>query len=288
MSELRKRMIECLQLRGLAERTQEAYTRAVRQLAAHYHKSPDRISEAELRQYFLYLKNVKHYSRPTMTVAICGIRFFYEQTLQRNWAIFGIVRPAPEKKLPVILSLAEVRQILAGVRLPRYKVCLTTIYSCGLRLQEGTHLQVADIDSARMMIHVRHGKGAKDRYVPLPQPTLQMLRDYWRTHRNPLLLFPAEGRDHIDLAQATEPMSKSSVQDAFHAALKKSGNNKRASVHTLRHSWATHLLEAGVNLRLIQEWLGHSSPATTSVYTHLTVKAEQLGAVTSNQLMSDL
>ena len=288
MPELRKRMIGCLQLRGLAERTQEAYTRAVRQLAAHYHKSPDRISEGELRQYFLYLKNVKHYSRPTMTVAICGIRFFYEQTLQRNWAIFGIVRPAPEKKLPVILSLAEVRQILAGVRLPRYKVCLTTIYSCGLRLQEGTHLQVADIDSARMMIHVRHGKGAKDRYVPLPQRTLQMLRQYWRTHRNPLLLFPAEGRDHIDLAQATEPMSKSSVQDAFHAALKESRLNKRASVHTLRHSWATHLLEAGVNLRLIQEWLGHSSPATTSVYTHLTVKAEQLGAQTIDQLMSDL
>jgi integrase/recombinase XerD len=288
MSELRKRMIECLQLRGLAERTQEAYTRAVRQLAAHYHKSPDQISEAELRQYFLYLKNVKHYSRNTMTVAICGIRFFYEQTLQRNWAIFGIVRPAPEKKLPVILSREEVRQILACLRLTRYKVCLTTIYSCGLRLQEGTHLQVADIDSARLMIHVRHGKGAKDRYVPLPERTLQLLRQYWVTHRNPLLLFPAEGRDHIDLAQATEPMSKSSVQDAFHAGLKESGNNKRASVHTLRHSWATHLLEAGVNLRLIQEWLGHSSPATTSVYTHLTVKAEQLGAAAINQIMSDL
>jgi len=281
-------MIECLQLRGLAERTQEAYTRAVRQLAAHYHKSPDLISEAELRQYFLFLKNCKHYSRNTMTVAICGIRFFYEQTLNRNWAIFGIVRPAPEKKLPVILSLAEVRQILGRIRLLRYQVCLTTIYSCGLRLQEGTHLQVADIDSARLMIHVRHGKGAKDRYVPLPQRTLQLLRQYWVTHRNPLLLFPAEGRDHIDLAQATEPMSNSSVQQAFHAALKASGNNKRASVHTLRHSWATHLLEAGVNLRLIQEWLGHSSPATTSVYTHLTVKAEQLGAAAINQLMNDL
>jgi len=281
-------MIECLQLRGLAERTQEAYTRAVRQLAAHYHKSPDQISEAELRQYFLFLKNHKHYSRPTMTVAICGIRFFYEQTLNRNWAIFGIVRPAPEKKLPVILSLAEVRQILGRIRLLRYQVCLTTIYSCGLRLQEGTHLHVADIDSARLMIHVRHGKGAKDRYVPLPQRTLQLLRQYWVTHRNPVLLFPAEGRDHIDLAQATDPMSKSSVQDAFHAALKESGNNKRASVHTLRHSWATHLLEAGVNLRLIQEWLGHSSPATTSVYTHLTVKAEQLGTQAINQLMSDL
>jgi site-specific recombinase XerD len=288
MSELRKRMIECLQLRGLAERTQEAYTRAVHQLAAHYHKSPDQISEAELRQYFLYLKNVKHYSRNTMTVAICGIRFFYEQTLQRNWAIFGIVRPAPEKKLPVILSREEVHQILAGVRLPRYKVCLTTIYSCGLRLQEGTNLHVADIDSARMMIHVRHGKGAKDRLVPLPQRTLELLRQYWQTHRHRVLLFPAEGRHHINLQRATEPLSKSSVQDAFHAALKQSGNNKRASVHTLRHSWATHLLEAGVNLRLIQEWLGHSSPATTSVYTHLTVKAEQLGAAAIDQLMSDL
>jgi site-specific recombinase XerD len=288
MTELRKRMIECLQLRGLSERTQESYVRAVRQLAEHYHKSPASITEEELRQYFLFIKNVKHYSRPTMTIAICGIKFFYERTLQREWQTFNLVRPAPEKKLPVILSAEEVRQILGGLRLPRYKVCLTTIYSCGLRLQEGTNLRVSDIDSARLMIHVRHGKGAKDRYVPLPERTLALLRQYWATHRNPRLLFPAEGREHIDLAQATQPMSKSSVQDAFRAALKASGNNKRASVHTLRHSWATHLLEAGVNLRLIQEWLGHSSPATTSVYTHLTVKAEQLGAAAINQIMSDL
>jgi integrase/recombinase XerD len=277
MTELRKRMIECLQLRGLSERTQESYVRAVRQLAEHYHKSPDLITEEELRQYFLHLKNIKRYSRNTMTIAICGIRFCYQQTLNRDWIIFGIVRPAPEKKLPTILSIAEVRQILGRVRLPRYRVCLATIYSCGLRLQEGTNLRVSDIDSARLMIHVRHGKGAKDRYVPLPERTLELLRQYWKTHRNPGLLFPAEGRNHRDLAQATQPMSKSSVQQAFRAALKASGNHKRASVHTLRHSWATHLLEAGVNLRLIQEWLGHSSPATTSIYTHLTVKAEQLG-----------
>lgn len=288
MTELRKRMIECLQLRGLSERTQEAYVRAVRQLSEHYHKSPELITEEELRQYFLFIKNVKHYSRNTSTVAICGIKFFFEKTLNRDWATFGLLRAPREKKLPVILSREEVRQILARVRLPRYRVCLSTIYSCGLRLQEGTHLQVADLDSARMMIHVRHGKGAKDRYVPLPQRTLQLLRDYWRTHRHPALLFPAEGREHLELAKATEPMSKSSVQVAFRASLKESGNNKRASVHTLRHSWATHLLEAGVNLRLIQEWLGHSSPATTSVYTHLTVKAEQLGAAAINQLMSDL
>jgi site-specific recombinase XerD len=261
-------MIECLQLRGLSERTQEAYVRAVRQLAEHYHKSPDLISEEELRQYFLFIKNVKHYSRNTMTIAICGLKFFFEHTLQKEWATFNIVRPAPEKKLPVILSLAEVRQLLSSIRLPRYKVCLATIYSCGLRLQEGTHLQVADLDSARMMIHVRHGKGAKDRYVPLPNRTLQLLRAYWQTHRN--------------------PVSKSSVQSAFRTALKQSRLNKRASVHTLRHSWATHLLEAGVNLRLIQEWLGHNSPATTSVYTHLTLKAEQLGTQAIDQLMNDL
>jgi site-specific recombinase XerD len=246
------------------------------------------ITEEELRQYFLYIKNVKHYSRNTITIALCGIKFFFEKTLNRNWGLFSVVRPAPEHKLPVILSLEEVRQILSLLRMPRYKVCLTTIYSCGLRLQEGTNLHVADIDSARRMIHVRHGKGARDRYVPLPKRTLELLRQYWATHRNPALLFPSEGRDHIDLAKSTEPMHKSSVQDAFRAALKESGNNKRASVHTLRHSWATHLLEAGVNLRLIQEWLGHSSPATTSIYTHLTVKAEQLGAAAINQLMSDL
>jgi integrase/recombinase XerD len=288
MTELRQRMIECLQLRGLSERTQESYVRAVRQLSEHYHKSPELITEEELRQYFLFIKNVKHYARNTSTVAICGIKFFFEKTLNRDWATLGLLRAPREKKLPVILSLAEVRQILAGVRLPRYQVCLTTIYSCGLRLQEGTNLQVADIDSARMMIHVRHGKGAKDRYVPLPQRTLELLRQYWVTHRHPLLLFPAAGRNHIDLAGSTKPMSKSSVQDAFHAALQESGNHKRTSVHTLRHSWATHLLEAGVNLRLIQQWLGHSSPATTSVYTHLSVKAKQLGAAAINQLMSDL
>lgn len=288
MTELQQRMKECLQLRGLSERTQEAYVRAVRQLAQHYHKSPALITEEELRQYFLYLKNVKHYARPTATIAICGIRFFFERTLNRHWTIFNLVRPAPEKKLPVILSREEVHQILGCLRRPRYQVCLKTIYSCGLRLQEGTHLQVRDIDSARMMIHVRHGKGAKDRYVPLPPRTLELLRQYWQTHRNPVLLFPSPGHGEVPLRTSTEPMHKSSVQDAFRAALKQSRINKRASVHTLRHSWATHLLEGGLNLRLIQAWLGHSSPATTSFYTHLTVKAEQLGAQIINELMSDL
>ncbi|MEK6325853.1 MAG: site-specific integrase [Acidobacteriota bacterium] len=140
MTELRKRMIECLQLRGLSERTQEAYVRAVRQLAEHYHKAPDLLSEEELRQYFQYIKNVKKYSRAASTIAICGIKFFYEKTLNRNWTTFTLVRAQKEKKLPVILSSEEVGKMLGRLRLPRYRACLWTIYSCGLRLQEGTHL----------------------------------------------------------------------------------------------------------------------------------------------------
>jgi integrase/recombinase XerD len=288
MTELRKRMIECLQLRGLSERTEEAYVRAVRQLADHYHKSPDLITEEELGQYFLYIKNVKKYSRAASTIAICGIKFFYEKTLNREFTTLKLVRAPREKKLPVILSVEEVQTILRRVRLPRYRVCLSTIYSCGLRLQEGTHIQVRDIDSGRGMLHVRHGKGGKDRYVPLPERTVELLREYWVTHRNPVWMFPTEGRDHVDLKSSTAPMHKSTVQHAFRAALKETKINKAGSVHTLRHSFATHLLEAGVNLRLIQEYLGHSSPTTTSIYTHLTARAEDLGRQAINRIMSEL
>jgi integrase/recombinase XerD len=288
MTELRKRMIECLQLRGLSERTEEAYVRAVRQLADHYHKSPDLITEEELGQYFLYIKNVKKYSRAASTIAICGIKFFYEKTLNREFTTLKLVRAPREKKLPVILSVEEVQTILRQVRLPRYRVCLSTIYSCGLRLQEGTHIQVRDIDSGRGMLHVRHGKGGKDRYVPLPERTVELLREYWRTHRNPAWMFPSEGRVHVELKNSIEPMERSSVQHAFRAAVKATKINKAASVHTLRHSWATHLLEAGVNLRLIQEYLGHSSPTTTSIYTHLTARAEDLGRQAINRIMSEL
>jgi len=304
MIEFKKRMIEDLQLRGLSETTQGMYVRAVRMLSEHYHKSPDQITEEELRQYFLYLKNVRKYSRTASPIALCGIKFFFQHTLKQDWSTLTFIRAPREKKLPVVLSLEEVRKILNCIRLPRYRACLSTIYSCGLRLQEGTHpgsspgqaLQVTDIDSSRMLIHVRHGKGAKDRYVPLPQSTLeipgsspgQALRRYWVTHRNPLLIFPAPGRGGIHTQGATESMPKSSVQIAFKEALKESKVNKLASVHTLRHSWATHLLEAGVNLRLIQEYLGHDSPTTTAIYTHLTVRSEQNATAAIHQIMADL
>lgn len=198
-------------------------------------------------------------------------------------AHLNFIRPAREKKLPVILSQEEVRRILGCLGRAHYRVCLSTIYACGLRLQEGVSLRVEDIDSSRGLLHVRGGKGNKDRYVPLPATSLELLRGYWRIHRHPLWLFPAQQG-----SGTTQALDVSGVQRAFKAALHESGIAKRASVHTLRHSYATHLLEAGVNLRLIQSYLGHTSLSTTAIYTHLTCRTEEMAAQTINRLMADL
>lgn len=282
MNALRQKMIEDMQLHGFAERTQEAYLLAVRQLAKHYRKSPDQIEEEELRQYFLFLKNEKHAARATCTIALCGIKFFYERTLGRAWKTFEFLRPPKEKRLPVVLSVAEVGRVLACVHRQRYRVCLTIIYACGLRLLEGVHLQIKDIDGERQLLHIHQGKGGKDRYVPLPSACLKMLRQHWLTHRNPLWLFPSPFED------VHQPMNESGVQRAFCAALQESGIHKKATVHTLRHSYATHLLEAGVNLRIIQSYLGHASPATTAIYTHLTSITETQTRHTIDEIVTSL
>jgi integrase/recombinase XerD len=194
------------------------------------------------------------------------------------------IRPVLPQKLPVILSVAEVQRILGCLRRAHYRV--STIYSCGLRLLEGVQLQVSQIDSSRMALHIRQGKGRKDRYVPLPQRTLALLRGYWLSHRNPVWLFPSS-RDG-GMATASRAITPSGVQKAWRKARQESGVSKPATVHTLRHSWATHLLEAGVNLRLIQAWLGHNSLNTTAIYTHLTVKAERMAAETIDALMDEV
>jgi len=290
MTKLRERMLQDLQLRGYSERTQQMYVRAVRKLAEHYQKSPDQITEQELRDYFLYVKNVKKWSRTASTIALCGIKFFYENTIKRDWPTLTFVRARREKRMPVVLTRSEIRRILACVRFQRYRVCLLTIYSCGLRLLEGCNLKVSDIDSERMVVHIVQSKNRKDRYVPLPQKTLFVLRDYWKTHRNPEWLFPAAGRGgkHNRFGTATRPTPYSNVQTAFKTALRKSGVNKRASVRTLRHSYATHLVEQGVNLRLVQEYLGHNSPKTTAIYAHLTEVAKGRAAGIINRFMDRL
>lgn len=286
--DLRKRMIEDMQLRRFSDRTIESYIRAVGQLAGWCWKCPGHVNDEELRDYFLYLKNQKRLARATTTIALCGIKFFFETTLKRDWTAMGIPRPRAEHKLPVVLSREEVRTILGHVTELRHRACLTLIYSCGLRLGEGCRIQCGDIDGTRALLHIRCAKGAKDRYVPLPARTLSILRECWKSHRNPTWVFPSVGRGGAGGAQAQTHVPLTTVQQAFRRALKASGISKAAMVHTLRHSYATHLLEDGVNLRSIQTWLGHNSPMTTSVYTHLTEQANSVAAQQLGRLMADL
>ncbi len=243
MTPLRQRMLEDMQLRGLSARTQECYVAAVRQLAEHYRRSPAQITEEELRQYFLYLANDKKVARATATIALCGIRFFFEHTLQRAWTTLRFVRPRRAKKLPVVLSRDKVRRILHAVRSPIYRACLTTIYAGGLRLLEGAQLQVTQVDGARLQLHV-HGKGSKDRYVPLAAPTLALLRAHWRTHRSPVWLFlaPPQRGWRAGLPVTSGPVTRSSLQSAFARARQAAGVPKRASIHTLRHYAASRTM----------------------------------------------
>ncbi len=264
MSELRRRMIEDMQLHGLAPRTRQSYVAAVKALARYWRRSPDLLTEEEIRQFFLYLVNEKKAARSTVKIHLCGIRFFYEKTLQRTWTLFDLVCPAKRKKLPVVLSFGEVQRILGFISSPIVKMALTLIYSCGLRVSEAVRMGPQDIDSARMLVWVRNGKGGKDRSIPLPQRTLELLQQYQRAERRSPWLFP--GRDRRGA------ISISTVQKAFKMALLCSRIPKRASVHTLRHSYATHLLESAVDLRVIQNLLGHNSAQTTTIYTHLTEK----------------
>jgi site-specific recombinase XerD len=288
MTALRERMIEDLQLHGLSNNTQLCYVRSVRFLAEYYRKPPDQITEEELREYFLFLIKERRVSPSTFRIALCGIKFFYEHTLQKHWATLELARPPAEKKLPVVLTIDEVRQVLGCLRSPRYRVCLSTIYACGLRIQEGTHLRVQDIDGERKMIQVCHGKGGKDRYVPLPQPILEMLRQYWATHRHPIWLFPSPFGVGKLLSSATQPLTAEAVRQAFECAVQECKIQKPATVHTLRHSYATHLFDAGVPLRIIQAYLGHASPTTTALYTHLSQKSNEQAIQTIDQVLDNL
>jgi site-specific recombinase XerD len=270
----------------MAGRTQEGYTRAVRMLVEYYDKTPDLITEEELQEYFLHRKNVSKWSPNTMRICYSGIKFFFVNVLQRDWHLLDIIRAQSEHRLPTVLSTEEVRDTLAKVTSPHNHAFLTTVYSCGLRLQEARYLEVADIDSGRMMIHVHRGKGAKDRYVPIPHATLALLRKHWATHKNPRLIFPALGRSGKG-SDGKSPVAISTVQGALRSAKHAAGIQKRnVSVHTLRHSYATHLLEAGVNLRVIQRYMGHSRLETTMIYLHLTTKGQEDAFKLIDQLMA--
>ncbi len=285
MTALRQRMLQDLQLAGLGARTCEAYSRAVRQLAEHFSQSPDQLCEAQVRDYLSYLKNEKGFAAGSLKIAYAGVKFFFSHTVPRDWQTLEILRVRPETNLPAVLTLEEVRRIVEVASTQRQRVCLWTIYSLGLRLSEGVSLEVGDIDGNRGLVHIHRGKGAVDRYVPLPEQTLRLLRQYWTSHRNPRWIFPAGGRGGKEAKTATRSMPISTVQGALRRIVKQLGLKKRVSVHTLRHSYATHLLEAGVNLRLIQRYLGHRSLNTTTIYLHLTRHGHEHAHEKINALM---
>jgi site-specific recombinase XerD len=290
MLTLLDRMRQDMQLRGLATRTQQAYLEAVTGVATFCKRPPnalDTLTEGELRQYFLHLVQERHVSRSTLLQRRSGLRFFVETTLHQTWPVLDLVRPAKRRTLPVVLSLAEVRTLLGLVRDLRVRMCLTTIYSCGLRLSEGTHLTTHDIDGTRMVIRIRRGKGGQDRYVPLAERVLALLRAYWRATASRYPQLPGE-QWVFPNRHATGPLGATTVQKTVIAVVRASGLQKHVSVHTLRHSYATHLLEHGVHLRAIQELLGHQSPSTTAIYTHITPTVTSALHATVNSLMATL
>jgi site-specific recombinase XerD len=224
-----------------------------------------------------------------MRICYSGIRFFYQHVLKRDWHILTLLRVQTTHRLPAVLSVEEVKRLLTSATPFHNQAYFTTVYSLGLRLHEGLFLQVSDIDGQRLQVHIHRGKGAKDRYVPLPAETLALLRTYWKTHRHPTWLFPATGRDHPQSPTAASPMSRSRVQGAFRKAKQRAGITKMGvAIHPLRHSYATPLLEAGVTPRLIQRYLGHTQLETTMLYLHLTHKGHEDAYERLNALMHGL
>jgi integrase/recombinase XerD len=275
MSTLIDRFREDLQLSGYAERSSQSYIGAVLRLQRYYSRPLESITEEELRQYWLGCKDEFGWSAATLRISYSGIKQFFSRTLVREWPLLNQVHFKRDVTLPTVLSLQEVRAIIDALPTPQSRTFYLTLYSLGLRLLEGLTLQVGDIHSDRHMVLVRAGKGKAERMVPLPDVTLFALRAYYKTHRNPRWLFPARGRDGGKNAGMTNcHASDSGVQGALRRALRRLGIKKNVHPHTFRHSYATHLIEANVPIRHVQQLLGHKSLTTTMVYLHVTTQAQ--------------
>jgi integrase/recombinase XerD len=267
MTPLRQKMIEDLRIRNYSPETIDTYVRRVAAFAQYFGKSPEHLGPPHIRQYQVHLLEEIRASWPVFNQTVCALRFLYKKTLGKHWIIEHIPFPKQPKKLPVVLSPKEVGRLLAAVRALKQRTALETIYATGLRISEATHLRVPDIDSQRMVLRVVAGKGRKDRYVPLSPTLLAKLRQYWKVYRPAHWLFPG--------SSPKKPLSTSSIQRALSLATKKAKIKKRVRPHTLRHCFATHFLEAGVDLRTIQLLLGHDSLKTTAVYLHIATKSLQ-------------
>jgi integrase/recombinase XerD len=268
MKSLIEKMQQDLVIQNYSPRTIELYKWHVKAFLSHCAKSADQITEDDIRDYLFYVKTEKHYSSSNLAQAFSAIKFLFRETLAMPLSLTALKGPRRGRPLPLVLSKQEVRQVLGSIHNEKHRMLLQLIYSAGLRLNEGTHLKVTDIDSQRMTIHVQSGKGNKDRYTILSKVALRDLRDYWKRYRPRTWLFPGK--------QADQPISDSSIQKAFQRARDQAGIRKEVTVHTLRHSFATHLLEQGVNLFTIKELLGHKTIKTTLIYLHLQHPGQQI------------
>ena len=262
VSPLRKRMICDMELAGFTGGTQQTYIGAVVKLQDHYHVRPDRLSEKQVQQYILWLRDEKDVAKGTFQTNWYGLKFFYYRTLGVDWSLFTRkkVRQPRRKRLPVAIAWDDGRRLIAALRKPSYRLCCSVMLALGLRIGDVLALTVQSIDSTQMIVRVI-GKGNKERILPLPQTLLVALRSFWRTHRHPRLLFPNRN--------GTAPLCEKSLRRAFNKARDSLGI-KNVTPHSLRHGFATHLLENGVDIRIVQMLLGHASLSSTEIYTHLT------------------
>jgi integrase/recombinase XerD len=271
-------------LQGKSPKTLDMYSRCIRQVSVFFDTCPDALTAAQLKGYFLSLVETKSWS--AVKIARNAIQFFYRHVLNKPWDWIPIVKPPVVQPLQDVLSLDEVADIINRTRKLRYQTYYWVTYSLGLRLSESLNLTVADIDSHLMRVHLRFTKSKKDRFVPLPQVTLLALRRYWLVHRHPSLLFPGGKAPYLREGKSMV-MDKGGVQKTIKLVARECGISKNVHIHTLRHSFATHLLARGVSLRAIQTHLGHASPITTARYTRMTEEVTQNSALMINDMLSN-
>lgn len=277
--------VNALRRQGKADATIDGYSRPLRRISEYFDRCPDRLTQEHLKDYFSAL--VKTHSWSTVKLDRNGLQFFYKHILNKDWQWINIVKPPQKKVLPDILTVKEVERVINGTRELRYQTFILTAYSMGLRLGETLNLKIGDVDSVRMKVHIRQGKGKKDRFVTLPQASLVALRRYWSSHRHATLLFPA-GKTPEAQRSSTLVMDRGGIQKSFKVIVKDCGIHKPVTLHGLRHCYGAHLVETGLHLRAIQHEMGHECPKTTALYTQLTDVAHQDSGKLINRLVNRL